>query len=145
MTVTATRQAALPGFVVRYLFKVDAKGERQTIIEACRAELKWASADWRRITDSRPFDHEIEQDAAAHRLPHEQAAAAVLNVWGHLHPIEHRIREGLIRLRAQRAAGWHAHALGTVDDIRAYWLQRRAVSTTFHRAVTAYRAARREA
>lgn len=126
----------------------DAATERARIIDACRAELAWATRRYRLscagVFTHRPFDHELEQDAAAHRMPHEKAAAVVLGCWGHLHPIEWRIRACILRLRAQRANGWHANALGTINDIRAYWLQRRAVSKAFHRAVKAYQAARAE-
>jgi hypothetical protein len=149
------RQPALPGFIVRKLFAANVTGERATVIEACKAELAWASADWLRIAVRRlAWDHEIEQDAAAHRLPHERAAARVLNCWGHLHPTEHELRKLICRLRIQRkasvdwrkgpdyTAAWAIRATMTEHDIRGYWRDRRRQRAAFNAAVAAYRAAR---
>ena len=122
---------------------ISALGARRRLVEACRGELAWAREDWLRIAgglglpaDPRePFDDGFVWEAA--RLPHEQAAARLLNVWGHLHPIEHRLREGIARVRAQRAAGWDATA--TLEDVAWYCRERRKLVPVFQDAAAEYR------
>src|ERR1700748_2938847 len=76
-------------------------GARRRLVEACRGELAWAREDWLRIAAGHGLTvdpHERHDDVyhwEAARLPHEHAAARLLNVWGHLHPIEHRLREAI--------------------------------------------------
>jgi len=82
----------------------------------------------------------------------------VLDVWGHLHPIECRIRDLTRRpdgrLRAQRRAAaadrycesqrydWARRAEATLDDLRWYLAERRKLAARFGAAVDGYRAAR---
>ena len=105
-------------------------GARRRLVEACRGELAWAREDWLRVASELglPADpHERLDDGliweAAH-LPHEHAAARLLNVWGHLHPVEHRLREAIARVRAQHAAGRDASA--TLEDVAWYRRERRS-------------------
>ena len=118
-------------------------GVRRRLVEACRGELAWAREDWLRIaaeTGLAADPHERHDDAyvwEAARLPHEQAAARLLNVWGHLHPVEHRLREAIARVRARRAAGWDTVA--TLEDVAWYRGERRKLSRAFHEAAAEYR------
>lgn len=114
----------------------------RSLIDTCRAELAAASCRYRLATASRAWDHEIEQAAAAHRLPHEQAAAILLNVWGHLHPIEARAVEIANRLVLQRRAGWTSRADGTLADLRRYLAARAELRRIFDAAAADYLAAR---
>lgn len=157
--VTFTRQPALPGFIVRRLFAAAAKPGRQTVIEACRAELDWSRADFTRM--SRFFDSHVEQydgphPEQAYRLPHEQAAARVLNCWGHVQPLEQRIREASVTLKAQRQAAndatqsnayrnsWAVAAGHTAHGLAAMLKTLRHNYPIFLKAVRDYRAARAE-
>jgi len=118
-------------------------GARRRLVEACRGELVWAREDWLRIAgqlglaaDPRErHDDSFVWEAA--RLPHERAAARLLNVWGHLHPVEHRLREAIARVRARRAAGWDATA--TLEDVAWYRRERRKLVQTFLEAAAEYR------
>jgi len=99
--------------------------DRRWLIESCRAELVWARADWLEITAGR----DGWQEAC---LPHEQAAARLLEIWGLLHPLEHRLGEAIGRLRAQRCAGWDVAA--TLEDVRGYRRDRRVLWQAFRDA-----------
>src|SRR4051794_18519013 len=77
--------------------------DRRRLVETCRAELVWARADWLELAATSDGWPEA-------RLPHESAAARLIEVWGYLHPIEHRLRRGVERLRAQRRASQDAQA-----------------------------------
>lgn len=107
---------------------------RRRLIETCRAELAWARADWLEATATA----EGWQEAC---LPHEQAAAQLVEIWGHLHPLEHRLRRGLERLRARRRAGWPWQA--TLDDVQSYRHERRGLWRAFLAGAEAYRDRRR--
>jgi hypothetical protein len=106
-------------------------GERARLIEACRAELVWARADGLALA----AEDDGWQDLL---LPHERAAARLLDLWGDLHPLEHRLREGLRRLRAQRRAGW-PNAAATLADLQRYRIARRALLRAFLAAAADYR------
>jgi hypothetical protein len=106
-------------------------GGRVRLIETCRAELTWARADGL----AAGADDEGWQDLM---LPHERTAARLLDLWGHLHPIEHRLREGLGRLKAQRRAGWPS-AAATLADVQRYRSARRQLLRAFLEAAAGYR------
>jgi hypothetical protein len=122
---------------------ISALGARRRLVEACRDELAWAREDWLRIAGevglpADPHDR-LDDDFIweAARLPHEHAAARLLNVWGHLHPIEHRLSETIARVRAQRAAGWDATA--TLEDVAWYCRERRKLVQVFQDTAAEYR------
>src|SRR5690349_15451613 len=97
-TALIARRAAAPADWLAACLDPQLEG-RARLVETCRAELTWARADGL----ASGADDEGWQDLM---LPHERAASRLLDLWGHLHPLEHRLREGLRRLRAQRRAGW---------------------------------------
>ncbi|MBS0523130.1 MAG: hypothetical protein JSS04_05775 [Proteobacteria bacterium] len=133
----------LPAPTARLVGRTPDPGARRRLVEACRGELAWARDDWLRIAGqlgvaADPYDR--RDDAClweAARLPHELAAARLLNVWGHLHPLEHRLREAIARARAQRAAGWNATA--TLEDVAWYRRERRKLVQVFLEAAAEYR------
>jgi hypothetical protein len=161
LTSAVGRCPAPPGFLARRTIARRGASERARLIEACRAELAWSVTDWIRFAGT-GANHDARYDgphpAEAHRLPHERAAATVLNVWGHLHPIECRIHDLVRRpagtLRAQRTAAaadrysesqryaWARRAEATLDDLRWYLAERRKLMGRFAAAAAAYRAAR---
>lgn len=109
---------------------------RRRLVETCRAELTWARADWLEAAATA----EGWQEAC---LPHEQAAARLVEVWGHLHPREDRLRQGLERLRAQRRSGWPWQ--GALADVQRYRQERRGLWRAFLAAASAYRDQRAKA
>ena len=115
------------------------------LVETCRAELAWAREDWLEIAGRLGIavDGRDERWGApaweADRLPHEQAAARLLNVWGHLHPIEDRLRKSLRRLKAQRRARWGDHAAATLGDLHWYRAERGRLWRAFLAAAADYR------
>jgi hypothetical protein len=125
-------------------------GRRDALVAICRAELDWAWTEARSIAARLGLrEDDDEAAAAAARLPHEQAAAKLLNAWGHLHPTERRIREVMARLRLQRLAAaddadWQRRAAGTLGDLRWYRDARRKQWADFLAAEAAYIAVRRE-
>ena len=116
----------------------------QSIVAACRAELDWALNDWRRLNPGVVHDARLmgPHPSEASRLPHEHAAATVLKVWGHLHPIETRIVACATRLVAQRNAGWTDRAAATLTDLRWYLAERVTLRAGFDVAAAEYLAAR---
>lgn len=126
----------------RLIDRTPGLGARRRLVEACRSEVAWAREDWLRIAASLglaadPRDsHDDGLVWEAARLPHEHAAARLLNVWGHLHPLEHRLREAIARTRAQRAAGWDATA--TLEDVAWYCRERRKLVRAFGEAAAEY-------
>lgn len=109
---------------------------RRRLIETCRAELAWARADW------------LEAAGAAEGwpeacLPHEQAAARLVELWGHLHPLEDRLRQGVARLRARRRAGWPSPS--TLADLQRQRRARRTLWRAFLAAARDYRDRRADA
>jgi hypothetical protein len=133
----------LPAPSQRLIDRTPGLGARRRLVEACRGELAWAREDWLGIVADLGLaaDPRDRQDDAyvweTARLPHEHAAARLLNVWGHLHPIEHRLREAIGRVRAQRAAGWDA--TGTLEDVAWYCRERRKLAQAFLEAAAEYR------
>ena len=106
---------------------------RRRLVEACRAELVWARADWLEAAAGQ----EGWQDAC---LPHERSAAHLVEVWGELHPVEHRLSDTFKRLGAQRAAGWDVS--GTLEDIRHDSRAAERLRRAFRAASARYRSAR---
>jgi hypothetical protein len=104
-------------------------GDRGRLVAICRAELAWARADWLEIAAGEDWTEAL--------LVHERAAAWLLELWGHLHPKEHRLRASLDRLRAQRKAGWPTAA--TLGDVQRYRRERCTLLRAFHDAATDYR------
>lgn len=161
VTAPFGRRPALPGFLARKVIASGRTSARAQLIETCRAELAWSVADYIRLAGT-GANHDARYDgphpAEAHRLPHERAAATVLNVWGHLHPIERSIRDLIRRpngrLRAQRQAAaadrysesqrydWARRAEHTLDDLRWYLAERRKLVGRFRVAAADYRDAR---
>ena len=123
--------------------RAPASPARRRLVEACRSELTWAREDWLRTAGQLglPADPHGRLDDGfvweAARLPHEHAAARLLNVWGHLHPVEHRLSEAIGRVRAQRAAGWNVTA--TLEDVAWYLRERRKLVRAFLEAAAEYR------
>jgi hypothetical protein len=160
-TDLACRRPALPGFLAPKAIASGRTSARAQLIETCRAELAWSVADYIRLAGT-GANHDARYDgphpADPHRLPHERAAATVLNVWGHLHPIERSIRDltrrptGTLRAQRQAAAAdrysesqrydWARRAESTLDDLRWYLAERRKLARKFAMAATDYRAAR---
>lgn len=117
---------------------------RRELIERCRAELVWARAEWLEMAG--PAEAQ-ERDPAnppwqAACLPHETAAMRLLNIWGHLHPLENRLRAAVQRLRAQRRAGWLERAAATLEDLKWYRRERCTLWRAFLVAAARYRAER---
>lgn len=151
------REPALVGFLMRKVIATGRTTDRAHMVEACKAELDWSIADWSRLTGFSGLSHDYRDGAHPadiHRLPHERAAATVLNCWGHLHPTEWRIREIIKTLRAQRKAAaanrysedqryaWGRKAEATRDDLRLYVEDHRRQTKLFFAAVAEYRALR---
>jgi hypothetical protein len=123
--------------------------ERRRVVEACRAELDWARADFIRIAGATRLDLDLDAEGRegvplweATRLPHEQAAATALNAWGHLDPIEWRARLCWKKLHPQRRAGtadWTARARATAKDLRWQLAARKKPRAAFAAAVAEYR------
>lgn len=89
------RQAAIPGFLARKvlaLFPTPVEGSRAHLVETCRAEVVWSYANWKRIKQWGGWAREGEIASEADRLPHERAAAKLLNVYGHLNSHEYHMR-----------------------------------------------------
>src|SRR4051812_26912425 len=110
---------------------------RRRLIETCRAELAWARADGLEVGARRGLAHDCWDEAL---LPHEQAAARLLALWGALDPLEHRLRETRERLVAQGEAGWDC--TGTREDVQRYRHERDALLPAFHAAAADYGAHR---
>lgn len=164
----ATRRPACAGYLARKVLSIDwvkfgqpvpPTHSQAWLLEACRAELDWARADWRRMTGA---DETLRHDAAydgahpseAKRLPVEVAAARVLNAWGHVHVEIGRIRDALAGLRRARKAAadaeqsdayresWAQGAAFIAADLRALLAYRRRAWPVFVQAAREYRAAR---
>jgi hypothetical protein len=133
----------LPAPSQRLIDRTPGLGDRRRLVEACRGEIAWAREDWLRIAGQLGLaaDPRDRRDDGfvweAARLPHEHAAARLLNVWGHLHPLEYRLREAIARVRAQRAASWNAAA--TLEDVAWYCQERRKLLRAFLEAAADYR------
>jgi hypothetical protein len=117
---------------------------RQALIERCRAELVWARAEWLETAGAaQPYERSPASPAwQAACLPHEAAALRLLNLWGHLQPMEDRLHAAVRRLRAQRRAGWAERAAGTLEDLQWYRRERAPLWRAFLVAAECYRAER---
>jgi hypothetical protein len=147
--IAAGRQPALPGFLARSILSInwlDGVPDAWTlrwVIETCRAELRWSEADWRRLNPAHPEDERNgPHPSEAHRLPHERAAARVLNCWEHLHTPERRSSELWQRVKDQLRAGWRHRAAATLGDLVWQRDERAKRRAAFDAAVAAYRSAR---
>lgn len=132
---------------------------RRRIVATCRAELEWATDDWRRLggddSDRRACDPG-PHPSDAWRLPHEVAAARLVNCHLHVDVETWRLRELIARLPGQRRAArdwkqsalyrhsWHLAAKGTESDIWAYRHRRRMAWLAFLEAAMRYRALRQK-
>jgi len=106
---------------------------RRRLVETCRAELTWARADWLEAAGTA----EGWPEAC---LPHEQAAAQLVELWGRLQPLEDRLRQAVARLRARRRAGWPWQS--TLADLQRHRRARRALWRAFLAAAEDYRTRR---
>lgn len=124
---------------------------RANLVARCRAELEWARVQWLELAAG--LGIAVDPWRAAHRpsppweaayLPRERAAARLLNVWSHLHPMEARVHQLIPRLRAQRAhaahGDWFKRAAGTLSDLQWYREQRRQQWSAFLAAAADYAA-----
>src|SRR5476651_1742760 len=157
MRMLSLRLPAPTDFLARRLDAIDwrgappREGSRWWLVETCRAELEWAEADWRRlggdaVEPSRSRPHPAE----ACRLPHEEAAARLVNCHLHVDVEAWRIHELLRRLPGQRqAAGdpaqsaayraaWTAVATGTIADLGGHRRRRAQAWRAFLAAAALY-------
>jgi hypothetical protein len=115
------------------------QGSCRWLVETCRAELDWAEIDWRRLGgEVVAAPGHGPHPAEAWRLPHERAAARLVNCHRHVEVETERLRTMLRRLPGQRAAAgdatqdetyrasWAAAAAGTEQDLRRYRARRAA-------------------
>jgi len=118
------RRPAAPEFLARRLTSVDwlkvkPPASRRQLAEICRAELEWAEAEWRCLSGGRDAASDWGgHPAEAWRLPHEHAAARVINCHIHVDLAEWSIVRLLPVLRSQRFA---ALDRSRSADHRAQW------------------------
>jgi hypothetical protein len=111
---------------------------RRWLVEICRAELEWERADWRRLGGIDP-DGFGAHPCEAWRLPHEVAAARLVNCHLHVDGAAWRLRELGRWLPQQDRAATDA---GQSQDYRADWAEAAARTKA---EVTAYRGRLRRA
>lgn len=161
------RRPASAGFLERRRAAVDwemwgrarpGEGSRSWLVETCRAELEWVEAEWRRLGGD-PFaaSRHHPHPAEALRLPHEQAAARLVNCHLHVDAAEAGLRDACRRLRVQRRAAadasqgtryradWTRIAGETTQDISVLRRQRAQAWRAFLDAAQRYRHLRRAA
>jgi hypothetical protein len=146
------RRPALRGFIIRCIFAAAPKTARRTVIEACKAEITWSVADYKRMAgDYSQCDgwRDGPHHAETYRLPHERAAARVLSAWGHLHPTETRIRANAAVLRSQIKAAtmtpsWGPRAEATRKSLRLIAEDRARQSRALFAEIANYRRLRAE-
>ena len=151
------RRPAPPSFVARRLACLaggEAPSPRLRLVETCRAELEWAVAEWRLYAGD--ADDPGNRGQGPHpseegRLPHERAAARVVNCHLHVDVAQWRLAELVPRLRRQRAAAldgglpeshrlyWMDAAAATEEDLRGYRARRRLAWRCFLVAAADYR------
>ena len=97
-------------------------GARRWLVETCRAELEWERADWRRLGG---LDHDGfgAHPSEAWRLPHEVAAARLVNCHLHVDGTAAQLRELDDRLAHQQRAASDA---GQSASYRARWAKETA-------------------
>ena len=136
----SSRRPADRGFIARRLAAIvwyEPPSPRQRLVETCRAELEWAAAEWRWLVGDLEDRGWGSHPSATWRLPHEHAAARVVNCHLHLDVALSRWGELRRKLRGQRAAAsrqdqtesyrlsWADAADGTQEDIGRYLARRR--------------------
>ncbi|MFI5001062.1 MAG: hypothetical protein ACHQK9_14385 [Reyranellales bacterium] len=152
----ALRRPADRAFLERRLAAIDwfdkppTPGSRRHLVETCRAELEWSRADWRRlggIDDRTDGPHPSE----AWRLPHETAAARLVNAHLHLDVETWRIDALLRHLPDQRRAAidptqsekyrldWADVATGGLRDLQVHRTRRCLAWRVFLSAAAEYR------
>jgi hypothetical protein len=137
-----------------------AEGSRRWLVETCRAELEWAEAEWRRLDGDGACSHAPgllrhgPHPAEALRLPHEHAAARLVNCHVHLDLERWAIDDLRRRLRRQREAAsdaaqddawrvqWAVRAEASVQALRACRDRRAIAWRAFRAAAVRYRALR---
>jgi hypothetical protein len=136
------RRPALLGFLVRCSLATPADTGLRITIEFCRAELKWSVADWKRLNPHfNGWDHEAGDQSERCRLPHEKAAAHVLNIWGHIVGPRVRIAE-LLSIAKDRKSRGDDRLADAMTDLSYYLAARRKAWALLIPAIKAYRAAR---
>lgn len=146
------RRPASAQFIARKVLSIDwpkwglrtpPTGSLVWLREACRAELDWCRTDWSRITGRSGLSHDSQYDgmhpADSWRLPIENLAARVLNIWGHVNVDTVAIRQAIKAARVGRERGCPA-----IPDISDRWEDRRKVWPLFVEAAREYRASRAE-
>jgi hypothetical protein len=147
------RRPADPDFIARRLAAIawhDSPSPRLRLVETCRAELEWAAAEWRWLTGEPDHTGWGPHPSEPWRLPHERAAARVVNCHLHLDVAQARLGELVPKLRRQRAASlrdghnavhrlyWADAAMGTESSIREYLIRRRLAWSCFLAASADY-------
>ena len=94
-------------------------GARRWLVETCRAELEWERADWRRL-DGAEHDGSGTHPCEACRLPHEVAAARLVNCHLHVDGAAWLLRKLDDRLTHQERAATDARQS---EDYRARWAE----------------------
>lgn len=157
-----TRLPAPADFIARRLARVRWAGtppgsrSRLHLVALCRAELEWAADRWRAAAGDvdewacRFGPHPSEPS----RLPHEAAAAAVVNAHLHVDVENARLRDLKRQLRAQRFAAldagqdavyracWAEQAEASLEEYRGHRLRRRIAWRLFRAAAERYRVLR---
>src|SRR5690348_5460554 len=124
---------------IRWGMTPPAEGSRRWLVETCRGELEWAEAEWRQCGgDAVALPRHGPHPAEALRLPHEHAAARLVNCHIHLDLERREIDDLRRRLRRQRDA---ASDLAQGDGYRAEWAARAEASARALRACRKRRAA----
>jgi len=157
----ALRRPAPADFLARRLAAIDWRdgipetNSRWALVETCRAELEWVDAEWRRLggdaATPRSRSNQGPHPAESLRLPHEHAAARLVNCHLHVDVSGWRIRTLARRLPAQRRAArdeaqsvsyraaWINAAAGTLSDLQDYRRRRALAWRAFLAAATEYR------
>ena len=134
--IAAARERVRAGRASLPCHDLDTTDLRRWAVAACTAELKHAELDTLELVARHTLGAFIDRRAdstwhAEFRLPHEHAAALVLNWASHL-----KTQEGLI------AGPWSRWHLNDRAGRRALLAARRRIRRGFRAAVAAYRAAR---
>lgn len=149
------RRRAAVGWGAWRLEAPPGEGSRAWLVETCRAELEWVEAEWRRLGGD-PFavSRHRPHPSEALRLPHEQAAARLVNCHLHVDAAGWGLREACRRLRAQRRAagdgtqgaayrdGWARIAAETAKDLAHHRARRGLAWRAFLEAAARYRSLR---
>lgn len=125
---------------------------RLHLVATCRAELEWATERWR--AEARDVDEWAcrfgPHPSEAGRLPHEMAAAALVNAHLHVDVENARLRDLGLTLRAQREAAldhtqdaayracWAEQAEASLGEYRRHRLRRQLAWRCFRAAADRY-------